>query len=82
MTAKELLLKRVPTLSEEEAERALLALDAEPRPTIEEDRDGPAASGRLSFFAVGEGSADNASERVDELVGAIFSRRHQQRSAS
>lgn len=30
MTAKELLLKRAPTLTEEEAERALLALDAEP----------------------------------------------------
>jgi hypothetical protein len=29
MTAKELLLKRAPTLSEEQAERALLALDAE-----------------------------------------------------
>jgi hypothetical protein len=29
MTAKELLLKRVPALTEEEAERALLALDTE-----------------------------------------------------
>ena len=36
MTAKELLEKRFPTLTEEEAERALLALDAEPRATGED----------------------------------------------
>lgn len=37
MTAKELLLKRVPTLSEEQAERALLALDAEPPSSMDEE---------------------------------------------
>jgi hypothetical protein len=37
MTAKELLLKRAPTLTEEEAERALHALDGEPLSTIEDE---------------------------------------------
>lgn len=39
MTAKELLLKRVATASEEQAERALLALDAEPPSTVDEEPD-------------------------------------------
>jgi hypothetical protein len=41
MTAKELLLKRAPTLSEEQAERALHALDAEPSSAIGEDMSEP-----------------------------------------
>lgn len=36
MTAKELLLKRAPTLSEEEAERALHALDTPPTSRVDE----------------------------------------------
>jgi hypothetical protein len=36
MTAKELLQKRVPALTEEQAERALLALDAEPASSVDE----------------------------------------------
>jgi len=41
MTAKELLLKRAPTLTEEEAERALHALDAEPASSAGEGIDEP-----------------------------------------
>lgn len=35
----------------------------------------PPADGRLGFFAIGEGSPDDASERVDELVGRAVGRR-------
>jgi hypothetical protein len=35
----------------------------------------PQADGRLSFFAVGDGSPRDASERVDELVGKSVARR-------
>jgi predicted DNA-binding protein len=35
----------------------------------------PAPDGRLSFFAVGDGSPRDASERVDELVGKSVARR-------
>lgn len=35
----------------------------------------PQPDGRLSFFAVGEGSPRDASERVDELVGKSVARR-------
>jgi hypothetical protein len=35
----------------------------------------PQAEGRLSFFAVGDGSPRDASERVDELVGRGVNRR-------
>jgi Ribbon-helix-helix protein, copG family len=35
----------------------------------------PRADGRLSFFAVGEGSPSDASERVDELVADAVRRR-------
>jgi hypothetical protein len=34
----------------------------------------PKAEGRLSFFAVGDGSPRDASERVDELVGEAVRR--------
>ncbi len=36
MTAKELLLERAPTLTEEQAERALLAVDAKPGDIIDD----------------------------------------------
>ena len=81
MTAKEQLQKRVATLTEEEAERALHALDSEPRAMAKGGRDESSEGRRLSFFAVGDGSADNASERVEELVGAAITRR-QRRPAS
>lgn len=35
----------------------------------------PQPDGRLSFFAVGDGSPRDASERVDELVGKSVARR-------
>lgn len=35
----------------------------------------PQPDGRLSFFAVGDGSPRDASERVDELVGKSVRRR-------
>ena len=39
----------------------------------------PPADGRLSFFAVGDGSPRDASERVDELVaGSVRRRRRRQ----
>lgn len=41
MTAKELLLKRAPTLSEEQAERALHALDADPSSVTGEEAGEP-----------------------------------------
>lgn len=35
----------------------------------------PPPDGRLSFFALGDGSPRDASERVDELVGKSVARR-------
>lgn len=35
----------------------------------------PVSHGRLSFFAIGEGSPQDASEHVDELVGKSVRRR-------
>jgi hypothetical protein len=40
----------------------------------------PPPDGRLGFFAVGEGSPRNASERVDELVAKGVQRRRGGRS--
>jgi plasmid stability protein len=37
--------------------------------------------GRLSFFAIGEGSPPDASEQVDELVGDALARRHDEAAA-
>jgi hypothetical protein len=39
----------------------------------------PQPDGRLSFFAVGEGSPRDASERVDELVAKSVRRRRARR---
>jgi hypothetical protein len=40
----------------------------------------PQADGRLSFFAVGEGSPRDASERVDEFVAKSIRRRRGERN--
>jgi plasmid stability protein len=39
----------------------------------------PPADGRLGFFAIGDGSPADASERVDELVADSVRRRHRGR---
>ena len=51
------------------------------REAIEQHLPQPAADGRLSFFSVGEGSPEDASERVDELVSEAVGRRNSGRSA-
>ena len=40
----------------------------------------PQPDGRLSFFAIGDGSPPDASERVDELVARSVGRRRSGRS--
>lgn len=45
------------------------------REAIDQQLPDPPADGRLSFFAVGEGSPADASERVDEFVGTAVARR-------
>ena len=39
------------------------------REAIERDLASTSAGGRMGFFGIGEGEPDDASERVDELVG-------------
>jgi len=39
----------------------------------------PPADGRLGFFAIGDGSSTDASERVEELVADSVRRRHRGR---
>jgi len=66
MTAKELLMKRVPTLSEEEAERALVALDAEPHSTAGE------ATGEPDMVGLPEGWGRMANgEPMPNVVAAV-----------
>ena len=45
------------------------------REAIERYVPDPAPTGRLGFFAIGEGGPIDASERVDELVGKAVARR-------
>jgi hypothetical protein len=52
------------------------------REAIERQLPHPAADGRLSFFAVGEGSPTDVSERVDEFVGKAVAGRKSGRSES
>ncbi|HLI32723.1 MAG TPA: CopG family transcriptional regulator [Solirubrobacteraceae bacterium] len=62
-----------------EARRRGTSVAAVAREAIEKQLP-PQPEGRLSFFAVGDGSPRNASERVDELVGKSVRRRRAARS--
>jgi len=49
------------------------------REAVERHFDAPAATGSLSFFAIGEGGPVDASERVDEYVAAAVRKRSRDR---
>ncbi len=60
-----------------EAKRRGTSIAALAREAIEERLPSPPPKGRLGFFAVGDGSPADASERVDEFVSAsVAARRH------
>jgi hypothetical protein len=59
-----------------EARRRGVSIADVARTAIEHELSLPPKSGRLGFFAIGEGSPDDASERVDELVREAIDRRH------
>jgi hypothetical protein len=65
----------------QEAKRRGTSIADVVRDAIEQQLPRPPADGRLSFFALGEGSPPDASEHVDELVGRAISRRRSGRSA-
>ena len=52
------------------------------REAIDQQLPHPPADGRLSFFAVGEGSPADVSERVDEFVAKGVARRKSRGSKS
>ena len=58
-----------------EARRRGVSIADVAREAIEQYLPGPKQTGRLGFFAVGEGGPVDASERVDELVGQAIARR-------
>lgn len=58
-----------------EARRRGVSIAAITREALERSVPGPTLSGRLGFFAVGEGNPLEASERVDKLVGEAILRR-------
>jgi hypothetical protein len=64
-----------------EAKRRGTSIAALAREAIEEQLPSQPANGRLSFFAIGEGSPADASERVDEFVSAMVAARRPRRSA-
>jgi len=78
MTAREKLIRDVLDLPEGEIEPVaeFIASRRENGTTSPARPAQPGKVGRLSFFAIGDGSPDNASERVEELVGEIIDRRH------
>ena len=49
------------------------------REAVERHLEDPAATGSLSFFAIGEGGPVDASERVDEYVAAAVRKRSRDR---
>ena len=58
-----------------EARRRGVSMADVVREAIEHDLAGTSAGGRMGFFGVGDGQPDDASERVDELVGRAVARR-------
>lgn len=63
----------------QEAKRRGVSIADVAREAIDRHVPSPPADGRLGFFAVGEGSGPDDSERVDELVGDAVRRRHADR---
>lgn len=59
-----------------EAKRRSLSIADIAREAIDEHVPPVRPEGGLSFFAIGEGSLADASERVDEIVGNAIARRH------
>ncbi len=59
-----------------EARRRGVSIADVARAAIERDLPQPAGSGHLAFFAIGEGSPDDASERVDQFVREAIDRQH------
>jgi hypothetical protein len=59
-----------------EAKRRSLSIADVAREAIERHVPPSRPEGGLSFFAIGEGSPADASERVDEIVGDAMARRH------
>lgn len=57
-----------------EARRRGVSMADVAREAIEHHLPAPNETGRLSFFAVGDGSPADASERVDEFVGKAIAR--------
>jgi len=64
-----------------EARRRGVSIAEVAREAIEAHLPEPTATGRLGFFAIGEGGPADASERVDELVGQAVARRRRARSS-
>jgi len=58
-----------------EAKRRGASIADVAREAIDRHLPRPPADGRLGFFAIGDGSPSDASERVDELVGTVVRRR-------
>ena len=63
-----------------EAKRRSLSIADVAREAIEHHVPPARPEGGLSFFAIGEGSPADASERVDELVADALARRHDESS--
>jgi len=63
-----------------EARRRGASIAEVAREAIDQQLPRPPADGSLSFFAVGEGSPTDASERVGELVSKAIGRRRSERS--
>lgn len=59
-----------------EARRRGISIACLAREAIDQHVPGPVTAGQLGFFAIGAGEPIDASERVDELVGAAIARRH------
>lgn len=64
-----------------EAKRRSLSIADIAREAIDEHVPPARPEGGLSFFAIGEGSSTDASERVDEIVGDAMARRHDDSAA-
>jgi hypothetical protein len=62
-----------------EAKRRGVSIADVAREAIDRHVASPRSDGRLGFFAIGEGSSPDDSERVDELLGDAFRRRHADR---
>lgn len=64
-----------------EAKRRGLSIADVAREAIDEHVPPARPEGGLSFFAIGEGGPADTSERVDEIVGDVIGRRHDDSAA-